>query len=274
MDRRFYRFRSARALLDGFEELERQEIFFSLPDELNDPMEGFRNVVWAGDRVLWRNLLRHYLFCLFRAATMMVLLGPEFEPAQCSDLVRETDEDFPLGTMGMVVGRLWDEFFRHEAARLFVEDADRLRLRLKRDGLRNYLRMLQPVAIDALFRISALHGVPIVQPDASLVVPPELAERLSTMLRAHAEVPEASDVLFGVAERTALQLDLVADVASMTSGAQPPPTCSSSSAISRDSTRMRLRGLCSPIGPRRASPRMRPIPPCGASTVMGIGVRV
>lgn len=55
-----YRFRSASALLDGFHELERQEIYFSSASELNDPMEGHRDVVWRGDVVAWRNLFRHY----------------------------------------------------------------------------------------------------------------------------------------------------------------------------------------------------------------------
>ncbi len=53
-----YRFRPAYALLDGFHELERQEIHFSTASELNDPMEGYRDVAWQGDA--WRNLFRHY----------------------------------------------------------------------------------------------------------------------------------------------------------------------------------------------------------------------
>lgn len=55
-----YRFRSGSALLDGFQELERQEIYFSTATEQNDPMEGHRDVVWNGDHVAWRNLFRHY----------------------------------------------------------------------------------------------------------------------------------------------------------------------------------------------------------------------
>ncbi len=38
----FYRFRSTNALLDGWQELEKQEIYFAPPDDLNDPMEGFK----------------------------------------------------------------------------------------------------------------------------------------------------------------------------------------------------------------------------------------
>ena len=60
-----YRFRSMEYLLgDEYQELERQTIYFASPDQLNDPMEGFRDIVWCGDRIVWRNFLKHYIFCL------------------------------------------------------------------------------------------------------------------------------------------------------------------------------------------------------------------
>ncbi len=58
--RHLYRFRSASALLDQFHELDRQEIYFSSASEQNDPMEGYRDIVWKGDSIAWRNLFRHY----------------------------------------------------------------------------------------------------------------------------------------------------------------------------------------------------------------------
>jgi hypothetical protein len=54
-----YRFRSVDALLRRGE-LEKLEIYFPRPDQLNDPMEGFKDVFWRGDAIVWRNLLRHY----------------------------------------------------------------------------------------------------------------------------------------------------------------------------------------------------------------------
>jgi hypothetical protein len=62
----FWRFRPARAVLGPydeskgqFDELEKQEIYFSSPAELNDAMEGFKDIFWHGDEIVWRNLLRH-----------------------------------------------------------------------------------------------------------------------------------------------------------------------------------------------------------------------
>lgn len=59
-----YRFRSVNALLDGFHELENQEIYFATTDELNDPMEGLREMYWQGDEIVWKNLAKNYVKAL------------------------------------------------------------------------------------------------------------------------------------------------------------------------------------------------------------------
>jgi hypothetical protein len=63
----FYRFRSIRSLLGEHQELQNQSIFFASPEQLNDPMEGFRDIYWHGDTIAWNNLFRHYLICLTHA---------------------------------------------------------------------------------------------------------------------------------------------------------------------------------------------------------------
>lgn len=55
-----YRFRGADALLDKYQELENQTIYFASPDELNDPMEGFRDRdVESVAKVVFRNLKKN-----------------------------------------------------------------------------------------------------------------------------------------------------------------------------------------------------------------------
>ncbi|HLN25948.1 MAG TPA: DUF2971 domain-containing protein, partial [Patescibacteria group bacterium] len=61
MSRFFYRFRSVDALLGKHAELKSQQIYFASPAELNDPMEGFKDLYWQGDEIVWRNLIRHYV---------------------------------------------------------------------------------------------------------------------------------------------------------------------------------------------------------------------
>jgi hypothetical protein len=59
-----YRFRSMDKLLNGYKELESQSIFFAPPEILNDPVEGFRDIYFRGDKVMWERLLINYLLSL------------------------------------------------------------------------------------------------------------------------------------------------------------------------------------------------------------------
>ena len=59
-----YRFRSVEQVLDKYNELQNQEIYFADPAELNDPIEGLRNVVWQGTTSEWVNLFELYVLSL------------------------------------------------------------------------------------------------------------------------------------------------------------------------------------------------------------------
>ena len=79
-----YRFRSTASLLGAeFAELERQTIFCAAPEDLNDPMEGFRDIVWTGDQIVWTNLFKDYVNCLYWSYQSMLVMGEDilFEPA-------------------------------------------------------------------------------------------------------------------------------------------------------------------------------------------------
>ena len=67
----FFRFRSIDALLGKHQELKEQTIYFASPEELNDPMEGLRDLVWNGDKIVWTNFFKHYVFCLNRSYLML-----------------------------------------------------------------------------------------------------------------------------------------------------------------------------------------------------------
>jgi hypothetical protein len=90
-----YRFRSAKALLGDFQELDKQEIFFSSLDQLNDPMEGYKDVFWSGDVTVWRNLVRHYVYCLLNTFYALQIEGADFKPKILENLVLSTPLDLP-----------------------------------------------------------------------------------------------------------------------------------------------------------------------------------
>lgn len=62
-----YRFRSIDKLLgkNGLEgELAGTYIYFASPEQLNDPFEGYRELFFAGDAIVWRQLFKRYIACL------------------------------------------------------------------------------------------------------------------------------------------------------------------------------------------------------------------
>jgi hypothetical protein len=46
-------------------ELEGTYIYFASPSQLNDPLEGYRELVWKGDSIIWTNFFKHYIECIF-----------------------------------------------------------------------------------------------------------------------------------------------------------------------------------------------------------------
>ena len=80
-----YRFRATAKLLEDFQELEKQTIYFANSQELNDPMEGFRDIFWKGDRIVWTNLFRHYLYCLHMTRLLVGIAG-DSEKIECYDI--------------------------------------------------------------------------------------------------------------------------------------------------------------------------------------------
>ena len=75
-----YRFRSIENLLGKYKELENQEIYFAAPEELNDPIEGFREVYWQGDIIVWKNFFKNYITQLEYSLFQCLLLKPDDQP--------------------------------------------------------------------------------------------------------------------------------------------------------------------------------------------------
>src|SRR5205814_6675950 len=59
-------------------DLQNQEIYFASALELNDPLEGYKDLFWKGDEIAWKNLLRHYLLCLMQTILRTLEHGPDY----------------------------------------------------------------------------------------------------------------------------------------------------------------------------------------------------
>jgi hypothetical protein len=205
-----FRFRSIHALVDGHQELEAQQIYFCPPDQLNDPLEGFKDIFWRGDRIVWRNLLRHYLLNLMQGTSISAILGQEFTPDICDMLVHQTEDDLPQAPIRDMYAAACREFFGHPVLEHLITALSSQERAVRRDELIFYLRLIQPLAISRVLAAFGQRGlVPMQSMTALDTMIESMSQKLEEVLRVHAQAVEMSDVLFSVNENILSQLALI-----------------------------------------------------------------
>lgn len=105
-----YRYRSIKSLFDH-KELENLSIYFARPEELNDQMEKYMNVIWQGDEIAFQGLFKHYIYTLTHLYFAVRLRDPKMQidvenlPVFLDIKVLEAPE------MKDVFKSVYDEFF-------------------------------------------------------------------------------------------------------------------------------------------------------------------
>lgn len=145
MSKLFYRFRSIKSLLE-YEELEKQTIYFAPPEDLNDPMEGFKNIIWDGDEIIWKNFFKHYLYCLEHVSGLLVLAGEEhIEINEKSIPLYNASNQFSTPMYKERFESILSEFFN--ICGNFIKKISTRSTAIKRDELNLYLGIIHQIAI-------------------------------------------------------------------------------------------------------------------------------
>ena len=214
-----YRFRPASAVLDKYEELAKQEIYFSPPEELNDPMEGYKDVFWSGDRIVWCNLLRHYLLCLLQTTSLCVVIGPKFDRGDLKTIIFSAFENLPEAPVRSIYRRAAGAFLADPNIQTLIEALANRSTPIRRDELTHILRAIHPFALSVLWQGLKREGVPAIFRDldafhAHATATKEAIARVAAMTPPEQEVAEA---LFAASELMTAQMELGHDYNS------PPP---------------------------------------------------
>lgn len=155
----FYRFRSIENLIGSRQELANQEIFFASPKDLNDPMEGFKDIFWKGDTIVWRNFFRHYIFCLERLCLLLVLVG-EQEPLNVEMIPIIGNEDqLPTDEAKNISRETWNEFSRNKTISEFMNRLARRSKPIRRNELLFYISSIHIFAVETILRIFEAKGL-------------------------------------------------------------------------------------------------------------------
>lgn len=159
MSRQFFRLRSIDSLLGEYNELDSQTIYFADPSHLNDPMEGYRNIYWHGDSIIWKNFLKHFLLCLERFCSSISIVGETDPIAQYPIPVFESEEDLPTPQYKAIFKEICSNFFENESVQTFVQMLSSRKVHTTRNELYSYLRTLQITALDIIFDVYSSHGL-------------------------------------------------------------------------------------------------------------------
>lgn len=198
------------ALLDGYQELENQQIYFCSPEGLNDPLEGFKHIFWQGDHIAWRNLMRHYLLNLMLATSIALLTGKEFNSEMCDSLVHQTDHDLPQTPIRDIYAAVCTDFFKHPAPDRLISALSANARQVKRAELQFCFRLIHPLAARSVLTALAKRGLVHMQTTRELDTQIDAVnESLDNLFRAHEDAGEISELIFSVGEDLISQLSLI-----------------------------------------------------------------
>jgi len=217
--RTFHRFRSTHTLLEGHHELENQEIYFASPEQLNDPMEGFKDICWYGDDIVWKNLLKHYLLCLEHVCSLFVVGGKNYSIKGVADIpVFKTEEQLPTPQSRELFGEILDRFLSNCIIGQCVKNLSKRSSPVRRSELLTHFKSFHLYALESVFAVYEFHRLidkrssseSIRQmAEKALSESPLLLELANEIEQEHPGIARASDILFSATAHTSSQLDFI-----------------------------------------------------------------
>jgi hypothetical protein len=144
-----YRFRTVENLLGKRQELQKQQIYFASPDQLNDPLEGHINLYWKGDAIIWKNFFRNYLACTLYAFALWAVHKREHGI---------TWQDIPvqnpyLVTRSATHDELETKFFGNPTISTLLERIANTKRRIGRNEITAHLRCVHYFVVFTIFEI-------------------------------------------------------------------------------------------------------------------------
>ena len=208
-----YRFRRTHHLL-VFNELESQEIFFAAPEQLNDPMEGFKDILWKGDKVVWKNLLKHYLLCLEHCFLLNIVGGDEHVVTSKDIPLFKIRKDFPTSKIENIFEDKLREVFSGFGIGQLAEKLSERKKPIRRSELIFHLKLLHPIAINSIFKAYESHGFVLPSVDGDhLPKIPNNCHMIDLIHQVEEENPNIDDIaekIYSTFHHTNSQIELIA----------------------------------------------------------------
>ncbi len=217
MAKLFYRFRSIENLIGDDQELETQNIYFAHPKQLNDPMEGYRDVYWQGDFIVWKNLFRHYLLCLERFCSLLTIVGETQPLTEIEIPVFLSESDFPTTNYKALFSEIVSTFFSNPNIIALIKGISERSSPVRREELFFYLRAIHQIAMGAIYKIHHSNGLATYKENIdtranqflSEILQLNWFEVLERSVKEKKHLDEVLSAIFAVHKQTSAQLDII-----------------------------------------------------------------
>ncbi|WP_325984741.1 DUF2971 domain-containing protein [Pseudomonas protegens] len=209
MDKFLYRFRPAARLLGGKDaqgieqpgELENLEIYFAAPDQLNDPLEGYREVFWSGDSLLWKNLFKHYLLLLALKSWEVMMLGAGEKYSNAVQVRARVTSLTPA--YAPCFATMLETLFADSVIQSYIAALSKDKRRCYQPELIHHLVWLHPIFLAVVFQVNKDTWIGSLPYESSVEGTEEKNARYSVELSRIAQ-PDTDEKRFGYYRETAL----------------------------------------------------------------------
>ena len=178
-----YRFRSMEYLLGNeYQELEKQAIYFASPEELNDPMEGLRDIVWRGDRIVWTNFFKHFIYSLHASYFLLRVTGDYKELDEDDIPMLGNWNQLPTPQYQRLYDDIWNRFLNLPKMQEIIEALANTNHTIRYRELGLYLRLIHSVLLDKIEESAIEHGLRAGPPSLHLSEKSSAAEEFSELI--------------------------------------------------------------------------------------------
>lgn len=152
-----YRFKSARNILEQYDELEKQIIHFSPREDLNDPLEGHMNLYWNGDKIAWKGLFKNYINCL-EYSFFMYRLGATNEQLRTIPIFF-TEGSLPTEQYKNLSNEITTEFINNDVVESLATILAIKSIEVSRSELKFFLNIIHKVGLNIIIKNHSTYGL-------------------------------------------------------------------------------------------------------------------
>jgi hypothetical protein len=152
-----YKFKSSRSILEQYHELENQTIYFSPRENLNDPLEGYIQLYWQGDKIAWKGLFKNYVICLENVFSKYRLDAKKQQLRTIPIFL--TENDLPTETYKNLINNITTEFINSPLVNRIVSTLGSKNLKVNRDDMRYFLSIVHVESLKIIMKHHCLNGL-------------------------------------------------------------------------------------------------------------------